>query len=158
MKIKHLVAPGAALVLAAALGACGSAATAAPPSQANAASTSGDLQVSVVFPAYGSSSAPGGTIPVGGACNVGTYNVTLTDQNNTVLGQQTIAGTNGATVQPYASDTACVSTVDFGHIGNKSQYGVTITNPGQAPANTIYFSQADRQSNGGILGLTYSGE
>jgi hypothetical protein len=161
VKIKLLVL-GAAL--AAGLTACG-AAGASTTSGTSAGSSSNDLKVAVVFTMFNG-------LPQGSSCNVGAYNVTLTDQNNTTLGQQTIqsafqgqAPDNVATSQAYNSsgDLACVSTLDFGNIGTKTQYGVAVTNiglvgEGAPTSNTVFFSQADRESNGNMLTLTYSGE
>jgi hypothetical protein len=148
-------------LLAAGLTACGAA------SASTGTSTSGggkDLKVVVVFTLF-----DGGT--PGRSCNVGTWNVTLVDQSSSVLGQQTIRSlanggqqpTNVATVQPYngaSSSVACTSSLDFGPIAKKSQYGVAITDigslEGATTSNTVFFSQADRDA--GPLALTFSGQ
>ncbi len=164
MKITQLIAAGLlAAGLTATATACNAATAASSGSSASNAG-SGDLRVAVVFTSF-----TGGT--QGSPCNVGVYNVTLTDQSNSVLGQQTIRSladqgmppSNVATSQPYNGAVSCVATLDFGSIAQKSQYGVAVTNLGltgvtPSPSNTIFFSQADRQTANNTLPVTYSGQ
>lgn len=81
----------------------------------------------------------------------GGVNVTLTNQNGTVLGQQSLPDQAGnGTATPVNSGWGCQFTLDFGNVPGESQYGVSVNG-----SNSIFFSGSQAQADNNVLSVVY---
>ena len=139
----------AALAVTAGLAGCGTGSSSRAAGDASV-SSSANLTVTVVEQVdfVGGSTA-------GAACYAGPANVTLTNENGSVLGQQAIPGrtseTPNGTYDPNGN--GCAVHLAFGPVPHSAQYGVAL-----GSASPVYFSAAQAQAASYDLAVTFNPE